>query len=475
MSLVEKTAAELSDLLKSKKVSAKEIVDSVYERIDDVEKDYNAYISLTKDMAYEQAKKVDVKISKGETLQPLEGIPISVKDNMNVKGTETTCASKILKGYISPYDATIVEAIKKTGMIIVGKTNLDEFAMGSSTENSAFGPSKNPWDISAVPGGSSGGAAVSIAANEAIVAIGSDTGGSIRQPASFCGVVGMKPTYGRVSRYGLVAFASSLDQIGPFTKTVADTALMLNMMCGKDSKDSTSVDKKVPDFTKSLNQDIKGLKIGVIKELMGKGADPEVKKAIEDSIQKFTALGAICEEVSLPSFDYAVATYYIIAPAEASANLSRFDGVKYGHREKADTLVEMYEKTRSKGFGPEVKRRIMIGSYVLSSGYYDAYYLKAQKVRTFIRDDFNKQFEKYDVLVSPTSSTVAFKFGERIKDPLSMYLSDIATISVNLAGLPAISIPCGFSKGLPIGLQIIGKHYDEETIIRCADAFEKKE
>jgi len=468
------SARELSNLLKNKEISATDILDSVYKKIESSENKINAYISLTKEQAYVQAKSVDKKIALGEKLNPLEGIPVAIKDNLCIKGVRTTCASKILKNFIAPYNATVIDKLHAEGCIPIGKTNLDEFAMGSSTENSAFGPSRNPWDYACVPGGSSGGSAACIAADEAIIALGSDTGGSIRQPAAFCGVVGLKPTYGRVSRYGLVAFASSLDQIGPITKNVTDSAFLMNVISGYDSYDSTSNTVPVPDYTKSLIPDIKGLKIGVIKELMGSGTSKGVRDAIQKSINTLTSLGASCEEVSLPSFEYAVATYYIIAPAEASANLARFDGVRYGYRSKEnETLVEMYEKTRSEGFGPEVKRRIMIGTYALSSGYYDAYYLKAQKVRTIIRDDFNKQFEKYDVIISPTAPTVAFKFGEKTKDPLSMYLSDIATISINLAGIPAISIPCGFSEGLPVGLQIIGKHFAEETILRCAYAFEQ--
>lgn len=474
MSLAGKSSVELSKLLKTKEISCKEIVDDVYSRIDNVEGKINSYLMITKDLAYSQAEKVDQKLVAGEKLKPLEGIPVSIKDNINIKGLETTCASKILKGFNAPYDATVTKKITDEGMIIVGKTNLDEFAMGSSTENSAFGPTKNPWNIDTVPGGSSGGAAASVAADECTIAFGSDTGGSIRQPASFCGVVGVKPTYGRVSRYGLVAFASSLDQIGPLTKNVEDASLAMNMICGHDKLDSTSLKIETPDFLKALNGNIKGLKVGVIKELMGEGIESGVKSALKESIKVLERLGAEIVDISLPVSDYSVATYYIIAPAEASANLSRFDGVRFGSRGNADDLHSMYRKTREEGFGPEVKRRIMIGSYVLSSGYYDAYYLKAQKARTIIRNHYQNNFKKVDLILSPTSPCPAFKFGEKSADPLSMYLSDIATISVNLAGLPAISVPCGFDNGLPVGMQLTANYFDEATMLNCAYAFEQE-
>jgi len=416
----------------------------------------------------------EIKDFKNSNNGSMSGINIAVKDNICTKGIKTTCSSKMLENYIPPYNATVYEKLIAAGANIVGKTNMDEFAMGSSTENSAFFSTRNPWNLDCVPGGSSGGSAAAVAAGLADMALGSDTGGSIRQPAAFCGVVGMKPTYGRVSRYGLIAFASSLDQIGPITKNVSDCAKLLNVISGYDPKDSTSANIPVPDYTKSLKNDIKGLKIGIIKELIGDGISEEVKSSIKDAIKLLESLGATTEEVSLPSFEHAVSAYYLIAPAEASSNLSRYDGVHYGLRIK-DTkdLLTMYYETRKAGFGPEVKRRIMIGTYALSAGYYDAYYLKALKVRTLIKNDYDKAFSKCDVLISPTTPTVAFKIGEKTDDPLSMYLSDIATIPVNLAGVPAISIPCGFSNGLPIGLQITGKIFDEETIIRTAYTYEQ--
>ena len=469
-----KTAHELHSLLINKKISSLELTEAVLAQIDKTENKIQAFVTINKEAAIKQAKAADEKIKKNENITPLTGIPIAIKDNMCTKGTLTTCSSKILANYIPPYDATIVSKLKQAGAIIIGKSNMDEFAMGSSTENSGMHLTHNPWDLKRVPGGSSGGSAAAVAAHECIVATGSDTGGSIRQPASFCGVVGFKPTYGRVSRYGLVAFASSLDQIGPLTKDVTDTAIMMNTIAGYDKKDSTSAEIPVPDYQKALVDNIKGLKIGYIKELMGKGIDKAVKKSIEAAMKKFEELGAKLVEVSLPSFEYAVATYYLIAPAEASSNLARYDGVKFGHRSKeTKDLLTMYYNTRREGFGSEAKRRIMIGTYALSAGYYDAYYLKALKVRTLIKQDFEKAFKKCDVLISPTCPTVAFKIGEKASDPLSMYLSDIATIPVNLAGLPGISIPCGFSNKLPIGLQIIGKAFDEETILRSAFSFEQ--
>lgn len=469
-----KTSHELHELLMSKKVSSVKLVESVFEQIDRVEPKVQAYTTLTREEALIQAKAADEKIKSGENITPLTGIPIAIKDNMCTKGMLTTCSSKMLENYIAPYDATVVVKLKKAGAIIVGKTNMDEFAMGSSTENSALHKTFNPWDLTRVPGGSSGGSAASVSADETILATGSDTGGSIRQPASFCGVVGLKPTYGRISRYGLIAFASSLDQIGPITKDVADSAILLNIMSGYDKKDSTSVDLPVPDAKKCLVNNIKNMRIGAIKELMGQGISSEVKDAIKAAIKKYEELGAIITEVSLPSFEYAISTYYLIAPAEASSNLARFDGVKFGHRAKGTKdITAMYYETRKEGFGAEVKRRIIIGTYALSAGYYDAYYLKALKVRTLIKCDFEKAFEACDVLISPTSPTVSFKVGEKANDPLSMYLSDMATIPVNLAGLPAISIPCGQSNGLPIGLQIIGKAFDEETLLRAAFMFEQ--
>ncbi len=469
-----KTAHELHNLLKSKEVSSCEIVNSIYDRIEKVEGKVQSFVTLTKEEALKQAKEADKRISSGKNITPLTGIPVAIKDNMCTKGVLTTCSSKILQNYVAPYDATVVSKLKEAGAVIIGKANMDEFAMGSSTENSAIHKTFNPWDLERVPGGSSGGSAAAVCADETIVATGSDTGGSIRQPASFCGVVGLKPTYGRISRYGLVAFASSLDQIGPLAKDVSDAAIMLDTLSGYDEKDSTSVNIAKTETQKQLINDVKGTKIGVIKELMGEGISGEVKDAIKKAISKYEELGAIIEEVSLPSFEYAISTYYLIAPAEASSNLARFDGVKYGLRVKGQKdLLSMYYETRKEGFGPEVKRRIIIGTYALSAGYYDAYYLRALKVRTLIKQDFEKAFAKCDVLLSPTSPTTAFKVGEKTNDPLSMYLSDIATIPVNLAGLPAISIPCGQERGLPIGMQIIGKAFDEDTLIRTAFTFEQ--
>jgi len=469
-----KTCHELHQLLTDKKISSVELTKSVFDRIDKVENKVKAYVTITKESALKQAKAADERIKTNRNITPLTGIPIAIKDNMCTRGVLTTCSSKILAKYVPPYDATIVAKLNEAGAIIIGKTNMDEFAMGSSTENSGIHPTHNPWNLETVPGGSSGGSAAAVAAGEAIMATGSDTGGSIRQPASFCGVVGMKPTYGRVSRYGLVAFASSLDQIGPLTKDVADTAVMLNIISGHDPKDSTSVDRPVPDYRKALIDDVKKIKIGLIKNLLGAGIDPAVKKAVKDAAEKLSKLGAEVVEVELLTFEHAVATYYLIAPAEASSNLARYDGVKFGRRATgAKDLISMYYETRREGFGPEVKRRIMLGTYALSAGYYDAYYLKALKVRTLIKQDFDKAFGKCDVLISPTAPTVAFKTGEKSADPLAMYLSDIATIPVNLAGLPAISLPCGFNNGLPIGLQVIGKAFDEEIILKVAFTYEQ--
>jgi aspartyl-tRNA(Asn)/glutamyl-tRNA(Gln) amidotransferase subunit A len=469
-----KTAHELHSLLINKKIGSRELTEAVLAQIEKAEDKIKAYVTITKEEAIKSAKAADEIIKKNQNLTPLTGIPIAVKDNMCTQGTLTTCSSLILANYIPPYDATIVTKLREAGAVIIGKTNMDEFAMGSSTENSRFHPTHNPWDPKTVPGGSSGGSAAAVAADEAILATGSDTGGSIRQPASFCGVVGFKPTYGRVSRYGLVAFASSLDQIGPLTKDVTDSAILMNILAGHDPKDSTSVNQPVPDYRKALVDNLKKMKIGYIKELLGKGVDKAAKDSIQAAINKFKELGAEVREVSMPSFEYAVATYYLIAPAEASSNLARYDGVKFGHRNKvAEDLLSMYYTTRQEGFGNEVKRRIMLGTYALSAGYYDAYYLKALKVRTLIKQDFEKAFKSCDVLISPTTPTPAFKIGEKTADPLSMYLSDIATIPVNLAGLPGISIPCGLSKGLPLGLQIIGKAFDEETVLRAAFAYEQ--
>ncbi|MBI5418077.1 Asp-tRNA(Asn)/Glu-tRNA(Gln) amidotransferase subunit GatA [Candidatus Poribacteria bacterium] len=475
MKLNELTAHALNDLLKKKEITCTQITQEVLANIEKNDKEINAYITVLGESALNQAKEVDKKINSGKEIGKLAGIPIAIKDNMNIDGVRTTCGSKILSNYISPYDATVISKLKAEDAILIGKPNMDEFAMGSSTETSYFGITRNPCDKQRIPGGSSGGSAAAVAANEAIMALGSDTGGSIRQPASLCGVVGLKPTYGLVSRYGLIAFASSLDQIGPITKDVTDCAIILKAIAGKDPKDSTSLEVTIPDYETLLKQDIKGLKIGIIEENFGQGIDEEVKKKILTSIEKFKELGAAIYNISLPHTEYAVADYYIIATAEASSNLARFDGVRYGFRaQESENLIDMYQKTRSQGFGTEVKRRIMLGTYVLSSGYYDAYYLKAQKVRTLIKQDFDKAFEKVDIIITPTSPTPAFKIGEKMNDPLQMYLSDIFTISANLTGIPGISIKCGTtSSNLPIGLQLLGKHFDEITLLRAAYQFEQ--
>jgi len=470
----ELTAHELSDMIRGKKVSAKEVAQSFIDRIGAVEERVKAYVTVTPEIALEQARAVDEAIARGEEIGPLAGVPGAIKDNMSTRGVLTTCSSKILYNYKPVYDATVVERLQNERFVMVGKTNLDEFAMGSSTENSGFFVTHNPWDLSRVPGGSSGGSTAAVAADECAFALGSDTGGSIRQPASFCGVVGLKPTYGRVSRYGLVAFASSLDQIGPITKDVTDAALVMNVIAGKDQRDSTSLDISAPDFTKALRDDVKGLRIGVPKEFFGQGTDPDVEKAVMAAVEVLVGLGAEYKETSMPSVVYGLPTYYIIAPAECSSNLARFDGVRYGLRTKnASDVISMFEKTRDEGFGAEVKQRIMIGTYALSAGYYDAYYLKAQKVRTLLRRDFEKAFEEFDVLISPTSPTVAFGIGELADDPFAMKLADVCTIPVNMAGIPGISIPCGFKGDLPIGLQIMGKGLDEETLLRVAYTFER--
>lgn len=469
------TAHEAIDLIKKKEVKCQEVVESVLERIKQVEDKVKSYITITEQEALENAKKIDEKIAKGEDVGMLYGLPIALKDNLCTNGIKTTCASKILYNFVPPYDATVVKKLKENNMTLLGKLNMDEFAMGSSTENSAFHTTRNPWDLERVPGGSSGGSAAAVAADEAFFTLGSDTGGSIRQPASLCGVVGMKPTYGRVSRFGLVAFASSLDQIGPLTKDVEDCALAMNIICGHDPYDATSAPIEVPDFTKALVNDVKGLKIGVPREYMEKGVSDEVKKAVEKALELLKSLGAQYEEFSIPIVEYALPTYYIIASSEASSNLARYDGIKYGYRtQNYDDLIDLYKKTRSEGFGAEVKRRIMLGTYALSAGYYDAYYKKGLQVRTLIKRAFDEAFQKYDVIITPTSPTTAFKIGEKVANPLEMYMSDICTVPVNIAGLPAISIPCGFdSKGLPIGLQIIGKAFDEQTILRVAYTYEQ--
>jgi len=461
--------------LLKKEISAKELVDASYNKIEEVEGKLNAFISLTKESAYRTAEEVDKKIKINSDLPPLAGIPTAIKDNMCMKGIRTTAASRMLENFVSPYNATVLEKLEENLIPIIGKTNMDEFAMGSSSENSAFSPVKNPWRTDSVPGGSSGGSAAAVSSGESIISLGSDTGGSIRLPASFCGVVGMKPTYGRVSRYGLIAFASSLDQIGSFANCVEDAALTLQAISGHDPKDSTSINQSAPDYTATIKQDIKGLRIGIMTEMLTDGVNPEVKDAVMCSIKTFEELGAKIEEISIPHTKYAISAYYIVAMAEASSNLARFDGVKYGYRNSdADNLLDMYAKTRAEGFGDEVKRRIMLGTYALSSGYYEAYYKKAQQVRTLIKKDFDKAFEQVDLLLSPVCPTTAFDIGSKIDDPLSMYLMDICTLMVNLAGVPGISIPCGFdTKGLPIGLQLIGPALSEEIMLRAAYNFEQ--
>lgn len=473
--LLKKTSSEQRKALLNKEISAQELVNAHYERIEKVDSTLGAYNSLCKEQALETAKNVDEKIAKGEPLPPLAGIPLALKDNINLKDTKTTASSKILENFVSPYDATVSTKLKENLIPILGKVNLDEFAMGSSTENSAFKITRNPWDTNKVPGGSSGGSAAAVAGYEATLALGSDTGGSIRLPASFCGIVGMKPTYGRVSRYGLIAFASSLDQIGPFARNVEDTALLLEAISGHDHHDSTSLDIPVPAFSKALNKDIKGSKVGVIKELLAEGVSPDVKNAVENAIKMYKELGAEIVEISLPLLEYSIGVYYILATAEASSNLARFDGVKYGHRTKEPkNLLEMYTKTRAEGFGDEVKRRIMLGTYALSAGYYDAYYKKAQQLRRLIKEDFDRAFEKVDILVSPTCPNTAFEIGSKIEDPLSMYLTDIGTISANLAGIPGMSLPCGYdSDGMPIGLQILAPALQEEKLFNMAYNFEQ--
>ncbi|KYC35148.1 aspartyl/glutamyl-tRNA amidotransferase subunit A [Scytonema hofmannii PCC 7110] len=468
---------ELHTHLVKKERSAVEITQEALDRIQALEPKLHSFLCVTAELALLQARKVDAKIATGENISTLAGIPIGIKDNMCTKGIPTTCASRILENFVPPYESTVTQKLANADAVMVGKTNLDEFAMGGSTETSAFQLTANPWDLSRVPGGSSGGSAAAVAAEECVVSIGSDTGGSIRQPASFCGVVGMKPTYGLVSRYGLVAFASSLDQIGPFGRTVEDAAILLNAIAGHDPKDSTSLKVEIPDYTVNLKPELpKGkLRIGVIKETFGEGLDSEVEQAINKALEQLQALGAEIQEISCPRFRDGLPSYYIIAPSEASANLARYDGVKYGYRAPdAENLLSMYTRTRATGFGAEVKRRIMIGTYALSAGYYDAYYLKAQKVRTLIKQDFEKAFEKVDVLVCPTAPSTAFKAGEKTADPLSMYLVDLMTIPVNLAGLPGISVPCGFdSHGLPIGLQLIGNVLREDQLFQVAYAYEQ--
>ena len=475
MQLFELTIEEAHRLLKAKEISSVELTRAVLDRIDTVEGKVDAFIAISEKTAMAQAKAADQKIASGDG-EPLTGIPLAIKDVICTQDFPTTCGSKILENFNPPYDATTIEKLRKTGAVIVGKLNMDEFAMGSSTENSGFKITRNPWDLTCVPGGSSGGSAAAVAADMCLGALGSDTGGSIRQPASYCSTVGMKPTYGRVSRYGLVAFASSLDQIGPLSKNVADCALMLNVIAGYDPSDSTSVPREVPDYTAALQKGLKGLRVGIPKEYgSGAGMDPEVLDAVNNAVQVIEDMGAEKLEVSLPHTEYAVAAYYVIAPSEASSNLARYDGVKYGARDKdQDELIQMYRSTRSRGFGLEVQRRIIIGTYCLSAGYYDAYYGKASQVRTLIMEDFNKAFEACDVLLCPVAPTPAFQIGENIDDPLTMYLMDIFTISANLAGIPGMSVPCGFSnEGHPIGLQLMAKHFNEEMLFKVAYNFEQ--
>ncbi len=464
---------ELHKQLMSKERSAVEIAQAQLDQAQAVEPQLNSFVSLTAEKALAQAEAVDAKIAAGEDIGLLAGIPIALKDNLCTKGIRTTCSSRMLENFIPPYESTVTQKLDTAGAVFVGKTNLDEFAMGGSTENSAFKTTANPWDVTRVPGGSSGGSAAAVAGQQAAIALGSDTGGSIRQPASFCGIVGMKPTYGLVSRFGLVAFASSLDQIGPFGRSVEDTAILLGAIAGHDPKDATSLKVKIPDYTRSLKSDLKGRTVGIIKETFGEGLDPAVGAAVNVAIEQLKALGAQVKTISCPRFNYGVSAYYVIAPCEASANLARYDGVRYGLRAEESNLLSMYNKTRSEGFGDEVKRRIMIGTYALSAGYYDAFYLKAQKVRTLIKQDFEKAFEDVDVLVSPTAPSTAFKAGEN-DDPLSMYLLDLMTIPVNMAGLPGMSVPCGFdTNGMPIGLQLISNVLREDLLFEVGHAYEQ--
>ena len=476
MDITNLTVHELQEKLEKKELTSEEIVQAYVDRINDKEKDVKAFVTTLCDEALKEAKEIDEKRKNGEKLSSLAGIPIGIKDNMCTKGVKTTCSSRMLENFVAPYNATVVEKLNEENLIDLGKLNMDEFAMGASTEYSYFKKTCNPWNLKTVPGGSSGGSAAAVAANLVPWALGSDTGGSIRQPSSFCGVVGLKPTYGLVSRYGLVAFASSLDQIGPITKDVRDSAILLNIIAGHDERDTTSYNMPKKDYTKALKNDVKGLKIGIPKEYFGEGINEEVKAKLEEAIETYKKLGAEVQEFSLDIAQYALATYYIIACAEASSNLGRFDGIRYGYRtENYTNLKELYKNSRSEGFGPEVKRRIILGTYVLSSGYYDAYYKKAQQVRTLVKKEFDKAFEKYDVLLTPTSPTVAFEMGTRSENPLEMYLADICTVSVNIAGLPGISIPCGVNgENMPIGMQLVGNKFEEEKILNAAYTFEQE-
>jgi aspartyl-tRNA(Asn)/glutamyl-tRNA(Gln) amidotransferase subunit A len=474
MSLFDQKVSDLHEQLHKKEISVTDLVEESYKRISEVETQVGAFLTLDEERARSQAKKLDEKLGTDEAKGLLFGMPIGVKDNIVTKDLRTTAASQILHNFDPIYDATVVKKLQEAETITIGKLNMDEFAMGSSTENSSFKKTKNPWNLETVPGGSSGGSAAAVAAGEVPFSLGSDTGGSIRQPASFCGVVGLKPTYGRVSRFGLIAFASSLDQIGPITRTVEDNAYVLQAIAGVDPMDSTSANVEVPSYVNALTGEVKGLKIGVPKEYLGEGVNPEVRESVMQALATLEKLGATWEEVSLPHSKYALSTYYLLSSSEASANLARFDGVRYGYRSpNSNNLMELYKNSRAEGFGDEVKRRIMLGTFALSSGYYDAYYKKAQKARTLIKKDFEDVFAKYDVIVGPTTPTPAFKIGEKTSDPLTMYANDILTIPVNLAGVPGISVPCGFDQGLPLGLQIIGKHFDEATVYRVAHAFEQ--
>lgn len=475
MELHEKTAHELSQLLEKREVSSVDITRSIFDRINALESKVGAFVTLTPEHAMKMAEQADAMRASGEAVSPLNGIPVALKDNMCTNGIATTCSSKMLEKFVPPFDGTVVSRLRNAGAVFVGKANMDEFAMGSTTESSAFKKTFNPWDLDRIPGGSSGGSAAAVAAEMCVMATGSDTGGSIRQPAAFCGVVGMKPTYGLVSRYGLVAFASSLDQIGPLTRDVEDAAIFLNAMAGHDAMDSTSAQVEAPDYTKFLNRDIKGLRVGLPKEFFADGADPEVRSAVDAAIKQLESLGAELVEVELPHTQHAVATYYLCATAEASSNLAKFDGAHFGYRNmEADNVVDMFSRSRSEGFGPEVKRRIMLGTYALSAGFYEDFYLKALKVRTLIKQDFEKAFEKCDILAGPTTPSTAFKIGEKANDPLAMYLTDVYTIGVNLAGIPALSLPCGFAGGgMPIGLQLIAPAFEDGRLFTAAHAYEQ--
>ena len=475
MELCDKSAVELSGLLKKREISARELIESVFKRIDKKEASINAYITQTRDIALKQADEADKRFADGEETSPLNGIPVALKDNLCTNGIKTTCASKILENYVPTYNGTAIEKALSDGMVITGKTNLDEFGMGSSTENSIIGPTKNPVNTDYVTGGSSGGSAAAVASGEAIIALGTDTGGSIRQPSAFCGVTGIKPTYGRVSRYGLISYASSLDQIGVLGKNAEDCAMMLNSICGHDKRDTTSAEVDKPDFTASINKGLKGVKAGLPKEYFIEGLDKGIRDSLMDAVKQMEKEGMEIEEISLPHASHAISSYYLVATAEASSNLARYDGVKYGYRAEAeaDDSVMMYEDTRSRGFGSEVKRRIMLGTYVLSAGYYDAYYLKGQRIRNLIKTDFDNAFKNVDCIITPTTPCLPFKIGEKMADPLQMYLVDIYTVSLNLSGLPGISVKCGEIDGLPAGMQIIGKAFDEEMVLRVANGYEK--